>query len=68
MTADDLLPCPFCGSAGKQRANAAHARTRNGKRIGYRSYIHCYQCGAMGPHEPSKVAAIAAWNQRKDDK
>lgn len=52
-----LKGCPYCGSG------SAFA-TKNEFEL---YWIHCDECGAVGPGDTTHEKAIAAWNRRHDE-
>lgn len=49
-----LIPCPWCGDAGKPRATGHHGRF----------WVTCDMCKLGGPERHSQEAAIEAWQDR----
>lgn len=53
-TADDLLPCPFCGQ-----------RARLFPPVWVEDFsVACIHCEAEGPHRRTGPEAIEGWNRR----
>lgn len=59
MTADELKSCPFCGGEGA-------VAERSNPMSKWKWSVDCASstCGASGPVEATKFAAITAWNTR----
>lgn len=51
-------PCPFCGSGDVGIVSHSNEVWH---------FSCCYNCGANGPEENTKVKAALAWNRRADD-
>ena len=54
--ADNIKPCPFCGSDDTEVVDMPPYW-----------WIACRKCDAGGPMKGRKAPAIAAWNQRKEE-
>ncbi|MDW9528097.1 Lar family restriction alleviation protein [Sinorhizobium meliloti] len=53
----NLKGCPYCGSG-------ATFTTTNEFEL---YWVHCDECGAVGPGDTTHEKAIAAWNRRHDE-
>lgn len=51
--ADNIKPCPFCGSEDIVVCDKGDAWS-----------LYCWDCGAIGPTEKHRSDAIDAWNHR----
>lgn len=56
----ELIPCPFCGGEGQMREECDYMMTAGEERW----HVQCVECGADGPWEHSKKAAVYVWNRR----
>jgi hypothetical protein len=54
----DLLPCPFCGGAGRV------SWSRDREIVNIRCELWPHECLGAGPNCLEEPAAIAAWNRR----
>lgn len=54
MSAETLLPCPFCGCAEM----LDHVESG-----GWTGIVHCDNCGAIGPY-PQGETGDMSWNER----
>lgn len=59
MSAETLLPCPFCGAAARVTGDDGASVDGRGTWWG-----RCPECGADGSAHDWKHEAIAAWNRR----
>ncbi|WP_142850997.1 Lar family restriction alleviation protein [Telmatospirillum sp. J64-1] len=54
----ELLPCPFCGGAGR------FSRSLDGEVVNVRCAEWGKSCMGAGPNEYSEAIAAAGWNRR----
>lgn len=63
MSADRLLPCPFCGTTKNETVDHAPGVSMHSYPSGYR--VECEKCGATGPWDnDDAVRALALWDAR----
>ena len=60
MSADELKPCPFCGSEEVSRSNSVKLDGSPGYK-----FVECHKCAACGPVcEPDLEDHVGLWQTR----
>ena len=63
----ELKPCPFCGN-NSPNDFCIDMEARHDLNNKFRHYfVHCWECGTLGPIQDTKIKAIAAWNERNGE-